>query len=92
LNTGVGRINIADEKLDEHKRKKEDEKKAKMLSISHELYQSIQKDVINVFKQKSDMHKTEQIEDEHQLSQEDLCDYLLSRLLESGYFSTMEES
>ena len=37
---------------DEHKRKKEEEKKSKNLTISHELYQSIQKDVLNLFKEK----------------------------------------
>ena len=45
LNGGVNRINIGNEKLDEHKRKREEEKKSKLLSISHELYQSIKKDV-----------------------------------------------
>jgi hypothetical protein len=34
------------------------------LTISHELYQSIQNDVKALFKEKRDLHKSEQIEDE----------------------------
>ena len=48
----------------EHLKKKEDDKKSKNYSISHELYQSIQRDVISLFTKKSDMHKSEEIEDD----------------------------
>lgn len=42
---------------DEHKKKKDEEKKSKNLTISHELYTSIQKDVLSLFKEKQEMHK-----------------------------------
>ena len=34
------------------------------MSISHELYQSIRKDVESIFKKKTDMHKEEVLDDE----------------------------
>lgn len=39
----------------------QEEKKAKTLSISAELYQMIQKEVLGVFKKKSDLHKSDEI-------------------------------
>ena len=48
---------------DEHRRKKEEEQKSKSLTISHELYQTIQKDTLAIFKKKQEMHANQELED-----------------------------
>lgn len=49
---------------DENKKKKDNEKKAKNITISHELYQEIQRNILKVFTEKKELHLKDEIEDD----------------------------